>query len=336
MLSKNSKILGIILIVTSIMAITMISGCTDTNSKQGNITQLTFGYQPSTHQIAYMTAKEKGMWNESLSPLGIKKIDDKLFPTGAPEMQAMLSGNIQVAYVGAAPFITSLSQGLDGKIVAAVQVQGSDLVVRKDLDYKGPQSLKGLKIATFPSGTIQDTLIRNWLQQNSITPDKDVTIVSMTGSNAATALAAKQVDAAFLPEPAPTQIVAAGNGKIVVKSGEIMPNHACCVVVASGNLIKNEPEIVKKIVETHVKATEYDNENHVESANIYAKDQGLNSSDIIEQSIKDWDGKWTADPHKIVNSTVEYAKIQYDLGYIKKPLNETDIFDMSFYDSLNK
>lgn len=335
MFNKNSKLLTIVLIITAVMAIAIISGCTDQN-KQENITQLTFGYQPSTHQAAYTTAKEKGWWDENLSSLGVIKVDDKLFPNGAPEMQAMLANEIQVAYVGAAPFISALSQGLDGKIIAAVQIDGSGLVVRNDLDYTGPQSLKGLKVATFPPGTIQDTLMRNWFQQNGMDPDKDVTILGMTGPNAATALAAGQVDAVFLPEPTPTQLESAYQGKIVAKSGEILPNHACCVVVASGNLIRNEPALVRKIVETHIKATEYNNANPSEAAEIYAKDEGLNSSAVIQKSVKEWDGKWIADPHQIINSTVEYAKIQYDLGYIKKPLNETDIFDVSFYDSIEK
>ncbi len=89
------------------------------------ITELNIGYQPSTHQIAYMTAAEKGWWKSDLAPYGITKINEYQFPTGAPEMQAMLAGDLDVAYVGAAPVITALSQGLDAKIVAPVQINGS-------------------------------------------------------------------------------------------------------------------------------------------------------------------------------------------------------------------
>ncbi|MBC7084851.1 MAG: ABC transporter substrate-binding protein [Methanomethylovorans sp.] len=321
-------------IISVMTAIAFISGCTEPKQKE-EIKEIKFGYQPSTHQIAYLTAKEKGWWNASLAPLGILKTSDNLFPSGAPEMTSMLSGNLDVAYVGAAPFISALSEGLDAKIVAAVQVQGSDLVVRTSVPYETPDDLKGLKIATFPPGTIQDTLLRNWLKINNIDPDKDVTIVPMTPADAVTAISAGQVDAVFLPHPSPTEIKEKGYGRTVVKSGEIMPNHACCVVVVSGNLIKNHPEVVAKIVETHVNATEYNKEHPDEAAQIYAADQQMDIN-IVRQSINDWDGTWVADPHLIVNSTVDYAKIQYELGYIKKPLTEKDIFDMSFYDSLQK
>lgn len=327
-------VMGAIFVITAMMAIALISGCAQPEQKAKQ-TEITFGYQPSTHQIAYLTARDKGWWNESLAPLGIEKISDNVFPTGAPEMQSMLAGSIDVAYVGAAPFISALSEGLDAKIVAAVQVQGSDLVVRTGVPYEKPEDLKGLKIATFPPGTIQDTLLRYWLQKNGIDPDKDVEIIGMNPGDAVTAISAGKVDAVFLPHPSPTQIEKEGTGRTVLKSGEIMPNHACCVVVASGNLIRNHPDIVQQIVKTHVQATEYNNEHPDEAAQIFAKDLGWNTT-IVEDSVHEWDGRWVADPHVIVNSTVDYAKIQYQLGYIKKPLTEEDIFDMSFYDNLKK
>ncbi len=335
---KINRILGAILIITAMMAIAFVSGCTETGQKENlteNITEIHFGYQPSTHQIAYLTARDKGLWNTSLAPLGIVKTTENLFPSGAPEMTSMLAGDLDVAYVGAAPFISALSEGLDAKIVAAVQVQGSDLVVRTGVPYEKPEDLKGLKIATFPPGTIQDTLLRNWLKTNNIDPDKDVTILPMAPADAVTAISASQVDAVFLPHPSPTEIEKKGYGRTVIQSGEIMPNHACCVVVVSGNLIRNHPEIVKQIVQTHVQATEYNNAHPDEAAQIYAADQEMNIT-IVRDSIKEWDGTWVANPHLIVNSTVDYANIQYELGYIGKPLTEKDIFDMSFYDSLQK
>lgn len=76
---------------------------------------------------------------------GITKINEYQFPTGAPEMQAMMAGDLDVAYVGAAPAITALSQGLDAKIVEPVQINGSSLVLRPEYEYESPEDLRGLK-----------------------------------------------------------------------------------------------------------------------------------------------------------------------------------------------
>ena len=73
----------------------------------------------------------------------LKKLTNIQFPTGAPEMQAMMAGDLDVAYVGAAPAITALSQGLDAKIVEPVQINGSSLVLRPEYKYKSPADLKG-------------------------------------------------------------------------------------------------------------------------------------------------------------------------------------------------
>lgn len=328
-----------ILILTLLLAVSIfVSGCVSEDTGENAteeapaITELNFGYQPSTHQIAYMTAYEKGWWQEDLAPYGIEKINEYQFPTGAPEMQAMMAGELDFAYVGAAPVITALSQGLDAKIIAPVQIQGSDLVLRPEYDYESPEDLKGLKIATFPPGTIQDTLLRNWLNENGLDPEKDVTILAMGPGDAVTAISAKQVDAVFLPHPSPAIIESEGNGRSIVPSGEMTANHACCVLVASGEMIREHPDIVEQVVKTHIKATEYNQANVEEAAQIYSN-KTSEDVEVVKKSLEEWDGTWITDPALIENSTVEYANIQYELGYIDKDLTEEEIFDTSFYEA---
>ncbi len=333
------KKLSIIVLVLLMVASIFVSGCAS-NDNKGNesevnqtstLTELNIGYQPSTHQIAYMTAAAKGWWKADLAPYGITKVNEYQFPTGAPEMQAMLAGDLDVAYVGAAPVITALSQGLDAKIVAPVQINGSSLVLRNEYKYESPQDLKGLKIATFPPGTIQDTLLRNWLKENGLDPEKDVTVLGMTPGDAVTAISAKQVDAVFLPHPSPAVVEKEGNGRTVVQSGEMEANHSCCVLIVSGKLIREHPEIVEQIVKTHIKATEYNQEHVDEAAQIYSN-KTTENLETVKKSLKEWDGKWITNPALIENSAVNYSKVQYTLGYIPKSLTKEEIFDTSFYD----
>ena len=76
------KKLGILALTLLLVASIFVSGCA--SNKEGNesgakeasaITELKFGYQPSTHQIAYMTADAKGWWKADLAPFGITKIN---------------------------------------------------------------------------------------------------------------------------------------------------------------------------------------------------------------------------------------------------------------------
>jgi len=328
---KEMRITAVALIAIALLLLS--AGCTQpagTASSAAPVKELRIGYQPSTHQMAAITALEKGWFKDDLAPLGVVNVSDKVFPSGPPEMQAMLAGELDVAYVGAAPVLTALATGLDAKIVAGVNTQGSDLVVRNDLDYKNPQSLKGLTIATFPAGSIQDTILRDWLKKNNLTPDKDVVVKGMSPGDAVTAITAGKVDGIFLPTPSPSTVVNQGKGKIVVHSGEMYPNHTCCVLVVSGKLIREHPEIVRQIIKTNDKAVSWNEQNMDAAAAIYAKKTGAKLEDVTA-SLKEWDGSWASDPNIIVEPVLDYAKIQYDLGYIKKPLTKDEIFDLTFY-----
>ena len=331
-----NRIQGIVVAAVLLAGLALVCGCISTPpSGEETLTELRIGYQPSTHQMVHMTAFEKGWWQEDLAPYGVQTVTDREFPTGAPEMSAMVAGEIDIAYVGAAPFVAAVANSdLDAKIIAGTQTQGSDLVLRPEVPYSSPEDLRGLTIATFPPGTIQDTLLRDWLKQNGLQPDVDVTIQGMGPGDAITAISAGRVDGVFLPHPSPTIIADAGNGRTVVQSGAMFPNHACCVLVASGDLIRNHPDVVDQIVRTHIKATEYNKEHPDEAAEIFAAKIGQDV-DVIKQSLSEWDGTWISDPHVIEDSVVSYSQVQYELGYIEKPLTAEDLFDTSFYDRVS-
>lgn len=335
------KKLGFILVLL-IIASVFVSGCasnkgstpSNVSGVQGvsTITELRFGYQPSTNLIAYMTADEKGWWKRDLAPYGVQNIKEYEFQTGPPEMQAMMAGDLDVAYVGAPPVLIALSQGLDAKVVANVQINGSSLLLRPEYKYNNPKDLEGLKIATYPPGSIQDTLLKKWLIENGIDPNKDVTIIGMaSGGDAVTAINTKSVDAVFLPHPFPPSIEMSGNGRTVVQSGQMEPNHVSVVLVVSGKLIRDHPDIVEQIVKTHINATEYDNAHKDEAALIFSNKTSANLT-IVKESIKEWDGKWIADPLVSENSTLGFSNTLYELNYTKKPLSKEDIFDTSFYE----
>jgi NitT/TauT family transport system substrate-binding protein len=326
---KQMRITAIALIAIALLL--LVAGCTQpATNTTAPVKELRIGYQPSTHQMAEITAMAKGWWQQDLAPFGVVNVTDKVFPSGPPEMQAMLAGELDIAYVGAAPVLSALATGLDAKIVAGVNTQGSDIVVRNDLNYTGPQSLKGTTIATFPPGSIQDTVLRDWLKKNNLTPDKDVFIKGMTPGDAVTAILAGKVDGIFLPTPSPSTVVNQGKGKIVVQSGEMYPNHTCCVLVVSGKLIREHPEIVRQIIRTNDKAVAWNQQNLDQAAEIYSNRTGASLADV-KASLKEWDGSWASDPNVIVEPVLDYAKIQYDLGFIKKPLTKEEIFDLTFY-----
>lgn len=316
-------------------AVALVSlGCISSPEKQPEkITTLRIGYQPSTHQVAEMVATEKGWWLEDLKPFGIEEIKEFEFPSGPPEMQAMLAGDLDAAYVGSAPPIVAIAQGLDAKIVAAVNINGSNLVFKSGLDYSSPSSLEGRSVGTFPPGSIQDIVLKKWLEDNQVDLSQ-IDILPMGPGDAVTAISAGKVDSVFLPHPSPAIIELEDKGKSVVASGEMWPDHACCCLVVSGKLIREQPQLVEQIVRTHINATNYVNAHPEEAAKIYSDKTGQDL-DMVEYSVETWDGRWVSDPSLQIPSTVEFARIDYQMNYTPKLLSEEDLFDTSFYQKVN-
>jgi NitT/TauT family transport system substrate-binding protein len=235
--------------------------------------------------------------------------------------------------VGSAPPIVAISQGLDAKIVAAVNTNGSNLVFKSGLDYVNPSSLEEHNVGTFPPGSIQDIVLKKWLNDNQVDLSQ-VDILPMGPGDAVTAISAGKVDSVFLPHPSPAIIELEDKGKSVVASGEMWPNHACCCLVVSGTLIREQPELVEQIVRTHINATNYINAHPDEAAKIYSDKTGQDL-DMVEHSVKTWDGHWVSDPGLQIPSTVEFARIDYQMNYTPKLLNEEDLFDTSFYEKVS-
>lgn len=292
------------------------------------------GYQPNTHQIAHMTAMEKECWGHDLAKFGVEKVTDHEFIGGAPEMTAMMAGEIDIAYVGATPPLSAIDKGLDAKIVACVQTNGSALALKPELarNYTGPEDLKGLKIGIIPTTSIQEAILTKWLMDNGIDP-KDVEMISMGGGDAVTTIGAGAIDGAFVHHPYPAIMEMEGSGKVVVNSGEMWPNHACCCLLVSGKLIKEQPDLVEQVIRTHINATKYNIAHPDEAAEICAKKLGWDV-DKIEYSLNTWDGEWVYNPYIGLNCTLEYAKFHYELGYTDKLLTKEDLFDTSFYDKI--
>lgn len=294
---------------------------------------LRIGYQPSTHQVAHMVAMEKGWWLDELGRFGVEDVKEFQFPSGPPEMTAMMAGELDVAYVGATPPLSAMYEGLKAKIVAAAQTQGSALILQPGIPYEGPASLKGLKIGTFPPGSIQHTVLKKWLGDHAIDMEKELDVSLMGPGDILTAMKSKALDGAFLPHPGPAILELEQSGKVVLDSGQMWREHACCVLVLSDDLIRNHPDLAQQIVNIHIKTSDYVNGNTAETMEIFANKMKMDLA-TVKHSFDTWDGTLLADPYVVKRSVLDFSRTIYDLspGRYEAVLAEDDVFDFSFYD----
>ena len=84
-----------------------------------------------------------------------------------------------------------------------------------------------------------------------------VNVVQTNPSDMAKKLAAGEIDAFIAWEPFNAQAVLNGQGKYLVQSSEIWPDHPCCVLASAYSL--SDPAVLQALVWSHIKATEFIN-----------------------------------------------------------------------------
>ena len=91
-----------------------------------------------------------------------------------------------------------------------------------------------------------------------------------SAGDATTAIIAGKIDAVFLPAPGSGPPLKRRElGRSLFIQGEMESDHACRVLVASGDMIRNHPDIVQEVMSIHQKATEYNQQNITEAGRLH-------------------------------------------------------------------
>jgi NitT/TauT family transport system substrate-binding protein len=283
------------------------------------------GYLPCDHEAAIFVAQAQNIYQKQ----GLK-VKITQFTTGSDIITALASGKLDVGYVGITPTLQGISQGVPIKVVGAVNLEGSGIVVQPNSTIKTPADLKGQKIATPGVSSIQQVLLLYELQKYNLN-SSDLDIVSLNIYMIPQSLAAQKVDGYIAYEPFVSIARYQNVGKVLLYSGEIIDRHPCCVVVAREEFIQQHPQELDKFLKIHQNATDYVNNNPNQSAVMIS--QVIITNPEVEK---------LALPNVIFVSRVDQAfqenvlrfvQIENELGYLKKNLTAQDIFDPQFLGS---
>ena len=213
------------------------------------------GYLPSDYDAALFVADAQGLYKN-------KGINTELvqFNNGGDLMTAMASGDVDVGYVGITPVLSSVSSGVPVKVISAAQIEGSGIVVSKNANINNAHDLAGKTVATPGEASIQHVLLSAYLKANGMSLN-DINESAMKVPSINDALKTGNLPAAITFQPYVSLGESDANIDVLANSSEIMPNHPCCVVVASDDFIKNHENTTKDIVAIHKEATDFINKN---------------------------------------------------------------------------
>ena len=312
-MSKNRKIIGLTIAIAVLLVIIFtLYGLSSDNDDTVKI-----GYLPTDHDSALFVANATGMFKDA-------GIDVELheYNNGGDLMSAMASGELDVGYVGIPPVIYSMTKGVPIKIVAGAQNEGSGLVCQNS-SINSTSDLKGKIVATPGEASIQSVLLKYDLNKSGLNISH-VESPSMKVSSMNDALRTGSIDGMLTYEPYVTISQKLNNKTLLKSSGDILPDHPCCVVVMNKKFISKESDKAEKVLDVHKKATDKIMENPEEAVK-YLPPHIVPNAEIEKESLTHI--KWVSDLNDTYkNNVVEFMNIEKDLGIIEKTIPPEKLF----------
>ncbi len=127
----------------------------------------------------------------------------------------------------------------------------------KHKDRRDPKQWKGMKFAVPFDYSMHNYLLRYYLAEAGIDPDKDVQIRSVPPPDMVANLRADNIDGFLAPDPVNQRAVYDGVGFIHMLSKEIWDRHPCCAFAASREFVTSAPNTYAALLKAIIEATAY-------------------------------------------------------------------------------
>jgi NitT/TauT family transport system substrate-binding protein len=175
----------------------------------------------------------------------------------------VVSGQFQFGFSNITSLLIAQTKNVPIKAVvngaASTGKAGADfggVVVGKDSTIKGPADLAGKKISVNTLKNIGDTTVRASVRKAGGDPT-GITFVEMPFPNMPAAVAAGQVDAAWVVEPTLSAIKAAGGRVVAWTNVDTAPDLTIAAYFASTKLIADDPDLVQRFTAAMTESLQY-------------------------------------------------------------------------------
>jgi NitT/TauT family transport system substrate-binding protein len=289
------------------------------------------GYLANITHAPALIAVKNGYFTKELGAAG--SVKTTVFTSGTQETTAILSGQLDAAYVGPNPAINAWQQsnGTAIKVISGVATGGASIVVKPSVTSAA--QLKGQSLATPSLGNTQDVAVRYWLKQQGLTTSTtgggDVSI-KPTAPNSAAVLEFKSGQIAGASEPSPYDVeMVQDGGKVLLSEPGVTT-----VLMVTQSFLSAHPAIVSDLLKGNVDALNFIKSNPSQ-AQADANDELAAytgkplSSKVIGPAFKEI--TFTDDPD--ATSLTQDAQQAQSVSLLK-PVNLSGIFDLSPLNSI--
>ncbi len=151
---------------------------------------------------------------------------------------------------GSAPIPWSLGaiQNINGQAIT---------LAMKHKDKRNPKDWKGFRFAVPFDYSMHNYLLRYYLAEAGLDPDRDVSIRSVPPPEMVANLRADNIDGYLGPDPFNQRAVFDGVGFIHVLTRELWDGHPCCVFAASRDFVQSMPNTFQALMRSIVDAASF-------------------------------------------------------------------------------
>ena len=260
------------------------------------------GFFPNITHAPALVGVEKGLFEKALGPNVTLEL--KTFNAGPAAVEALLSGALDVTYIGPNPAINAYarSRGEAVRVLAGACSGGAALIVRPEVNTAA--ELKGKTVASPQLGGTQDVALRTWLKSQGFAvalQGGDVSVLPQENAQTLEAFRLGTIAGAWVPEPWASRLLREGGGKILVDEKTLWPNGRFLTthLVARTAWATKHPELVDKLLAGHLEALDLIAKSPAEAqAAVNARLEKITGKPIgAELLTAAWQGlEFTADP----------------------------------------
>src|SRR5882672_2214641 len=127
----------------------------------------------------------------------------------------------------------------------------------KHKDKRDPKTWKGFKFAVPFDYSMHNYLLRYYVAEHGLDPDRDIQIRAVPPPEMAANLRADNIDGFLAPDPVNQRAVYDGVGFIHILSKEIWEGHPCCAFAASKEFVTTMPNTYRALLKSIIAATAY-------------------------------------------------------------------------------
>jgi len=215
------------------------------------------GYFPNLTHAPALVAIEQGLFERALGDAAT--LDTRVFNAGPSTVEALMSGSLDVTYIGPNPTINAhvRSKGDAVRVIAGASSGGAALVVAPGIEKA--DDLRGKVVASPQLGGTQDVALRIWLKKaglNVALQGGDVQVLPQENAQSLETFRTGKIAGAWVPEPWVSRLVREGGGRVLVDERTLWPEGRFVTthLVARRVWLEANPTLADKLLDAHLDA----------------------------------------------------------------------------------